>query len=94
MTDDSAQVTGKESDSSLLHRISELIDQEHRLRQEMQDGADAETRSADREQLAQAEIALDQCWDLLRQRQARRSKGEDPDGASVRPVSEVENYLQ
>jgi uncharacterized protein DUF2630 len=93
MTDDPAQGSGKESDSSLLQRISELIDQEHRLRQEMQ-GADPQTRAADREQLAQAEIALDQCWDLLRQRQARRTRGENPDDASVRPVAEVENYLQ
>ena len=41
-----------------------------------------------------AEEALDQAWDLLRQREARRNAGQDPDGASVRPVSEVEHYQQ
>jgi hypothetical protein len=35
---------------------------------------------------------LDQCWDLLRQRRARREFGEDPDQAQVRPGSIVENY--
>ena len=34
---------------------------------------------------AEIEIALDQCWDLLRQRRARREFGEDPDAAAVRP---------
>lgn len=94
MTEDSAPASRETTDRSLLHRISELVEQEHRLRQDLQDRADAETRAADREQLARAEVELDQCWDLLRQRQARRTSGEDPDGASVRPVSEVESYLQ
>jgi hypothetical protein len=39
------------------------------------------------------ETELDQCWDLLRQRQARRDAGEDPDSAEVRPPSTVEDYL-
>jgi hypothetical protein len=37
---------------------------------------------------------LDRCWDLLRQRRARRSAGEDPDDAQVRPTDVVEGYLQ
>ena len=40
------------------------------------------------------EVALDQCWDLLRQRCARRKAGEDPDGAAARPGSVVEGYQQ
>jgi hypothetical protein len=40
------------------------------------------------------EEQLDQCWDLLRQRQARRQYGDNPDDAKPRPISEVENYLQ
>jgi hypothetical protein len=36
----------------------------------------------------------DQCWDLLRQRRARREFGEDPSGTTPRPASEVEGYLQ
>jgi hypothetical protein len=71
----------------LHHRISELIDTEHRLRQgEMDDDARAE--------LARTEAHLDQLWDLLRQRDARRAAGADPSQAHERPVSEVEGYLQ
>ena len=40
------------------------------------------------------EVALDQCWDLLRQRRARRNAGEDPDDATVRPERVVEGYQQ
>ena len=48
----------------------------------------------DRAALRQVEESLDQCWDLLRQRDARRDVGENPDEAKARPVSEVEGYLQ
>jgi len=40
------------------------------------------------------EVTLDQCWDLLRQRRARRHAGENPDEAGVRPPGVVENYKQ
>jgi hypothetical protein len=40
------------------------------------------------------EVALDQCWDLLRQRRARRSAGQDPDEATVRPEEVIERYKQ
>ena len=40
------------------------------------------------------EVALDQCWDLLRQRRARRHAGQDPDAAGVRPEGVVEDYEQ
>jgi hypothetical protein len=40
------------------------------------------------------EEALDQCWDLLRQRRARREFGESPEEAQVRPAGEVEDYMQ
>ena len=46
------------------------------------------------ERLRSAEEALDQCWDLLRQRRARRGVGENPDGAAARPTTEVEGYQQ
>jgi hypothetical protein len=39
-------------------------------------------------------VALDQCWDLLRQRRARRQTGADPDEAQVRPPDVVERYQQ
>jgi hypothetical protein len=40
------------------------------------------------------EVALDQCWDLLRQRRARRNAGQDPDTATVRTERVVEGYPQ
>ena len=40
------------------------------------------------------EVALDQCWDLLRQRRARRAAGLDPDDAEVRSEGTVETFLQ
>jgi Protein of unknown function (DUF2630) len=39
-------------------------------------------------------VALDQCWDLLRQRRARREMGQDPNDAQVRPPEIVERYQQ
>lgn len=73
-------------------RISDLVATEHRLREALQKGE----LSADEEhaQLRAAEEALDQAWDLLRQRDARRSAGQDPDEAAARPVDEVEHYQQ
>jgi Protein of unknown function (DUF2630) len=79
-------------DKEIMAHISELIATEHALRQ--QHAAGELTGAQEREQLRSAEEALDQCWDLLRQRRARREFGENPDGAAARPVSEVEGYQQ
>jgi hypothetical protein len=38
-------------------------------------------------------VTLDQCWDLLHQRRARRAAGQDPDDASVRDPRTVEGYI-
>jgi hypothetical protein len=40
------------------------------------------------------EVTLDQLWDVLRQRRAKRSAGQDPDAAHERPADTVEGYLQ
>jgi uncharacterized protein DUF2630 len=79
-------------DKEIMTHISELIATEHTLRE--QHAAGELTGAQEREQLRSAEEALDQCWDLLRQRRARREFGESPDGAAARPVSEVEGYQQ
>jgi hypothetical protein len=79
-------------DKDILGYIDELIKTEHELRNKLAVG---ELSSAqEREQLRGTEEALDQCWDLLRQRRARREFGEDPAATEARPVSEVEGYLQ
>jgi hypothetical protein len=78
-------------DSQVLDRIGALVEEEHTLeRQATGGGLD------DREQarLQEVEVQLDQCWDLLRQRRARREAGQDPDTAQLRPEGTVEGYLQ
>ena len=79
-------------DKQIMAHIDELIDTEHQLRRQL--AAGELTSQQERERLRSAEEALDQCWDLLRQRQARRESGGSADQAQVRPVDEVEGYLQ
>jgi fucose permease len=79
-------------DKEIMGRISELIQTEHELRDQLASGRLSSEQ--ERERLRSAEEALDQCWDLLRQRRARREFGENPDSAIVRPVAEVEGYQQ
>ena len=79
-------------EKAILDRISEFIEEEHALRQAHER---AETKDAEaQDRLRRLEVALDQCWDLLRQRRARRTAGQNPDEAEVRPAGEVEGYLQ
>ena len=80
------------NDMEILERISGLIESEHELRARL--AAGELTADAEREQLHSTEEALDQCWDLLRQRRARREFGENAEGAAVRPIAEVEGYEQ
>jgi len=79
-------------DKQILGRIDELIKTEHELRQKL--AAGELSSSEEQAQLKAAEVALDQYWDLLRQRRARREFGVDPGGAEERPETEVEGYLQ
>ena len=78
-------------DNDALSRINELVTEEKALRQQLQHGDISE--SEEHKRLRQLEIALDQCWDLLRQRRALRETGGDPRDAAVRPADEVEGYL-
>ncbi len=79
-------------DKEILSRINELIETEHELRSQLAEGTLSSEQ--ERERLRSAEEALDQCWDLLRQRRARREFGENPDSAVVRSATEVEGYQQ
>jgi Protein of unknown function (DUF2630) len=79
-------------DKEIMAQIGDLIQTEHKLREQYSAGQ--LTSAQEREQLRAAEEALDQCWDLLRQRRARREFGENPNEAAARPVSEVESYQQ
>ena len=54
-------------DQELVNRINELAQQEHRLEEaHVGQGLAPE----EEERLRTIEVALDQCWDLLRQRRA------------------------
>ncbi|HEX5616604.1 MAG TPA: DUF2630 family protein [Acidimicrobiia bacterium] len=78
-------------DADIVARITQLAAEEQAL--EEAHAGDSMT-SAERVKLRELEVALDQCWDLLRQRRARRNAGLDPDEAEVRPAEIVENYQQ
>jgi hypothetical protein len=71
----------------ILERIKALVEEEHSLREDA-----APPGAPDVLRLQQLEEQLDQCWDLLRQRRAKKDYGENPDEAEVRPASEVEGY--
>ena len=78
-------------DDEVIARINALVEEEHALARALEGrGATAD----DKARLRELEVALDQCWDLLRQRRARREFGEDPSTAEVRPGDVVEGYRQ
>jgi Protein of unknown function (DUF2630) len=79
-------------DNEILGHINDLVDEEHTLRERLQKGE--LTAGEEHQRLSALEEQLDQCWDLLRQRRARRDAGEDPEAAQSRPTGEVEGYLQ
>ena len=79
-------------DRTIVEHINHLADEEHQLYQQSRTGEGMSSEDHDR--LRSIEVALDQCWDLLRQRRARRDAGLDPDAAAVRDAGTVEGYLQ
>jgi Protein of unknown function (DUF2630) len=83
------------NDESILSRIESLVDEEHQLlHREEADVKNDEGLAGDRQRLERISIELDRCWDLLRQRRARRDAGQDPDDAKARDADTVERYLQ
>ena len=80
------------NDADILGQIRGLVDREHALRAGLEAGEIGQ--SEEHAELQTVEQQLDQCWDLLRQRQARRAAGQDPQAAQARPAWQVENYRQ
>jgi len=74
------------NDSAILEHITKLVDEEHQLLT----GAAVPAEKAER--LKHVSEQLDQCWDLLRQRRAKREFGQDPDAATPRDIGTVERY--
>ena len=79
-------------DKTVLGRINGLVDEEHKLREQLRRGEISGAEEHAR--LKELEEALDQCWDLLRRRRAAREVGNDPNAEQAHSVSEVEGYLQ
>jgi hypothetical protein len=79
-----------DQDADVIEQIEQLAHEEHALF-EKESRSEASTR--ERARLKEIEVQLDQCYDLLRQRRARRAAGLDPDGAAVRDESTVEGYI-
>jgi predicted nuclease with TOPRIM domain len=77
-------------DIDIQQRIKGLIDEEHGLRSRL--GVGEISVEEENQRLHSVEVELDQCWDLLRQRRAKREFGENPADARVRDAGTVENY--
>lgn len=78
-------------DRDILKNINVLVDEEHELMQQAeQGGLDDEERA----RMHELQVQLDQCWDLLRQRRARREFGLNPEEVQVRDPNIVEHYQQ
>ncbi|RJT96649.1 DUF2630 family protein [Arthrobacter frigidicola] len=80
------------SDETIIERINNLVQEEHKIRSSPPAGGASEPSAAVRLQSIEAE--LDQCWDLLRQRRAKREFNDDPQEAGARPFPKVEGYIQ
>jgi hypothetical protein len=79
-----------DQDGDVIEQIEQLAHEEHALFEQESRG-EASTR--DRSRLKEIGVRLDQCYDLLRQRRARRAAGLDPDGAALRDEGTVEGYI-
>ena len=81
------------ADDDVLANIQELSDEEHELYERHRAAGNALSEDEHR-RLAELQVRLDECWDLLRQRRARRQYGDDPSEARARDESTVEGYQQ
>jgi hypothetical protein len=77
-------------DRDVIDGINRLANEEHELFQRESRG---ETSQAERARLREIEIQLDQLYDLLHQRRARRNAGLDPDEVQLRDPEVVEGYV-
>ena len=78
-------------DPQIHGSIDRMVAEEHEL---WQREAAGNATDGDRQRLEELCVSLDQCWDLLRQRRARREAGQSPDGAELTPSEVVERYQQ
>ena len=79
------------NDTQIHEHIENLIAEEHRLLEHGDSGGLDPRRSRAPRPIS---VRLDQYWDLLRQRRARRDAGQDPGVAHLRTGEVVEHYQQ
>jgi hypothetical protein len=78
-------------DKEIVERINQLAAEEQRLEEaHVGEGLSDDELTRKRE----LEITLDEMWDLLRQRRAKRTAGQAPETAEQRSAGTVEGYLQ
>jgi hypothetical protein len=78
-------------DQDVLDWIRKLEDEEHELLKMEEQGGTSVAKRARRREI---EGYLDQCWDLLRQRRAKRRAGLNPESTNVREKEMIEHYEQ
>ena len=91
MADSNDGDSNAHTDHDIHERIDALVTEEHRLER---GHSGRQLSDAEQARLADLGVQLDRYWDLLRQRDARRQAGLDPDGAQERPGNVVEGYRQ
>ncbi len=78
-------------DQEIVAQIGRLAAEEQRLEEaHVGEGLTDD----ERKRRSELEVTLDQLWDMLRQRRAKRHAGQDPEEAHERPAGTVEGYLQ
>ena len=77
-------------DKKVTDHIDRLAREEHELFEREASGMASD---ADKEKLKRIQDTLDQCWDLLRQRRAKREFGQNPEEARVRDPKTIKGYL-
>jgi hypothetical protein len=77
-------------DKNVIQHIDKLAREEHALFERESRG---KATDGDQERLRQLQTLLDQCWDLLRQRRAKREFGQDPNDAEARDPKTIKGYI-
>jgi hypothetical protein len=78
------------TDEKVTDHINGLAGEEHELLERQERGL---ATDRERARLRHIEVMLDRCWDLLRQRRARREFGLNPEDAHVRDEKTVKRYI-
>ena len=79
------------TDQGIHEHISALVAEEKALREQL--SKHEVTPAEEHARLQKLEVELDQAWDLLSQRNAKRQYGESPDDVRRTLRSVVEKYL-